>query len=75
VVAQALTDAAGVANITELAAPGGDEMFRISVTAEGPGAGRFSLTVVASAEFQGVAPHVNILLRERGSGMTASVMD
>jgi general secretion pathway protein K len=79
-VAQALTDAAGLADITEIAAPAGDEMFRIGVTAEGPAGARFSETVVASAEFQNAAPHVNILLRERGgavttSGMTVSVMD
>jgi general secretion pathway protein K len=70
VVARALTDAAGVADITGEAEQTADETFRISVTAQGAGSARYSIVAVASADFQNAAPDVNILLHERGSTVT-----
>jgi general secretion pathway protein K len=63
VVAQALTDAAGVAEdgaVQETAEP----LLRINVTAIGAGAARYSLLVIAAGAFQ------NILLREHGEALT-----
>lgn len=74
VVAQALTDAAGVADITQIAQSTPDQVLRINVTAEGRGSARYGLTVVASAEFQNAVPRVNILLRDRGEPMTVSTI-
>jgi general secretion pathway protein K len=72
VVARALTDAAGVADDTGGAQQTSDQVLRINVTALGKGAARYSLTVVASADFQNASPRVNILLRERDRGITNS---
>jgi general secretion pathway protein K len=71
VVARALTDAAGVADDIGSTQQTGDQLLRISVAAMGRGGARYSLVVVASADFQNRAPRVNILLRERGSGLAA----
>jgi general secretion pathway protein K len=70
VVAQALTDAAGVADVTDGQEQTADQMFRISVTAIGNSGARYSLVVVASADFQNRSPRVNIVLRERGGSVT-----
>jgi general secretion pathway protein K len=64
VVAQALADAAGVADDLGGAQQTPDEVLRISVTAIGSGGTRYAVVVVASADFQNTSPHVNILLRE-----------
>jgi general secretion pathway protein K len=72
VVARALTDAAGVADATAMSEPTADQVWRINVTAVGKGAARYSSVVVASADFQGPSPRVNILLRERGPQVTDS---
>lgn len=66
VVARALTDAAGVADDSLIVQPGTDATVRITATAIGRDAARYSLTVVAAADFQAVPPRVNILLRQRG---------
>jgi general secretion pathway protein K len=70
VVARALSDAAGAADITGEAEQTADETFRVSVTAQGAGSARYSIVAVASADFQNTTPHVNILLHERGSIVT-----
>jgi general secretion pathway protein K len=70
VVARALTDAAGVADDTGAAPQTADQLLRVSVSAVGRNGGRYSLVVVASADFQSRSPRVNILLRERGGGLT-----
>ena len=70
VVARALTDAAGVADDTVAAPQTADQLLRVSVSAVGRNGGRYSLVVVASADFQSRSPRVNILLRERGGGLT-----
>jgi general secretion pathway protein K len=71
-VARALTDAAGVADIAPTQDRTIDQTFRINVTAFGSGAARHSIVVVASANFQTAVPRVSILLHERGSPMTNS---
>jgi general secretion pathway protein K len=65
VVARALTDAAGVADVTEALPPTSDQVLRISATAVGSGSARYSIVVVASADLQSRSPRINILLRER----------
>jgi general secretion pathway protein K len=70
VVARALTDAAGVADVTETPEPTSDQVLRITVTAVGSGAARYSVVAVASADFQSTTPRVNILLRERVNSVT-----
>lgn len=70
VVARALTDAAGMADVTDGAEQTADQVIRLSATAQGSGSARYSLVVVASGDFQGASPHLNILLRERGSTET-----
>jgi general secretion pathway protein K len=72
VVAQALTDAAGVADVTEGEVQTADQMFRIFLTAVGPGGARYSTVVVASADFQNASPRVNVVLQEDGAPMTNS---
>jgi len=72
IVARALTDAAGVADVTEAGEQTADQMLRINVTAVGKGSARYSIEVVASADFQSASPRVNILSRERGTSMTRS---
>lgn len=74
VVARALADAAGVADVTTNAQPVPEQVLRITATAVGTGSARASLTVVASANFQNTVPRVNILLRERGAPMMDGVM-
>jgi len=68
-VARALVDALGVADDTGGAQQTADQVLRISVTALGKGSSRYSIVVVASADFQTASPRVNFLLRERGSPM------
>ena len=72
VVAQALTDAAGVADVTDTGGQTADQVFRISVTAHGNGSARYSMVVVASANFQNAVPQMNILLRERSTPLTTA---
>ena len=66
VVARALTDAAGVADDTVGSQQTADQVLRITVTAIGTGSARYAAEVVASADFQNAAPHVNILWHEHG---------
>jgi general secretion pathway protein K len=70
IVARALADAAGVADVAGEAQQLPVETVRIYVTAIGTGAARYSLAVVASADFQSASPRLNILLRQRGSSVT-----
>jgi general secretion pathway protein K len=72
VVARALRDATGVADLTGEAEQTAEEVFRISATARGTGTARYSIVTVATADFQSADPHVSILLRERGSAVTNS---
>jgi general secretion pathway protein K len=72
VVARALRDAVGVADLAGDAEQTAEEVFRISATARGTGTARYSIVTVATADFQNAAPHVNILLRERGSAVSDS---
>jgi general secretion pathway protein K len=69
-VARALTDAAGVADDSGAAQQAADPLLRITVTAIGRGAARYSLVAVVSGDFQNASPRVNILLRERGTSLT-----
>jgi general secretion pathway protein K len=64
VVARALTDAAGVVDVTGDSGQTADQVLRITVTAVGEGAARYGAVVVASADFQNKSPRVNILSRE-----------
>lgn len=64
-VAQALTDVAGVADDTATPLQANEAVLRISVVAFGPDHGRYAESVVATANFQTMPPRVNILLRER----------
>jgi general secretion pathway protein K len=70
VVARALTDAAGVADASGAAQQAADSLLRITVTAIGRGAARYSVVAVLSGDFQNSTPRVNILLRERGTALT-----
>ena len=70
VVAQALTDAAGVADDSADQQQAGDAVLRISATALGPGRRIYPLVAVVSADFQGRAPRLKILLHERGAPVT-----
>jgi general secretion pathway protein K len=70
VVARALSDSAGVADDAVAAPQTGDEMLRISATAVGRQSARYSIVVVASANFRNASPRVNILLRQRVSAVT-----
>lgn len=63
VVARALVDSAGVADDTGGSPQTADQVLRITVTAVGTGAARYTAVVVAAADFQNASPHVNILLR------------
>ncbi|WP_428488491.1 general secretion pathway protein GspK [Rhodopila sp.] len=66
VVARALTDSAGVADVTEGSQRiNGDAVLRIIATAVGTGNARYVLLAVASADFQNATPRINILLHER----------
>jgi len=65
VVSRALTDASGIADDTSGASTTFDDVLRIVATATGRDGARYSLLVVASANFQNAAPRVNILLRQR----------
>ena len=69
-VAQALTDAAGVADDIGEAQQTADEMLRLHVTAIGKNGSKYSVVVVASGNFQNASPRVNVLLRTR-SGLVA----
>jgi general secretion pathway protein K len=70
VVARALTDVAGVADDSGAAPQNADPLLRITVTAIGRGAARYSLVAVVSGDFQNATPRVNILLREHGTSLT-----
>ncbi len=75
VVARALADSAGVADLGgERQAVDDDAVLRISVTATGPGNARYVAVVVASADFQTPAPRIDILMRTLISQDTAVVM-
>ena len=79
VVARALSDASGVADDaatsqTAATARTGDEMLRIHATALGPQSSRYSIVVVASANFRNSSPRVNILLRQRVDAVTTQAM-
>jgi hypothetical protein len=45
-------------------------LLRITVTAIGRGAARYSVVAVVSGDFQNSTPRVNVLLRERGTALT-----
>jgi len=68
VVARALTDVAGVADETGIVQQSAADVVRITVTALGRDAARYTESVVASADFQNSAPRVNILLRQSVGG-------
>ena len=70
VVARALTDAAGVADTSGSAQQTADSLLRITVTAIGRGAARYSVVAVVSGDFQNSTPRVNVLLRERGMAVS-----
>ena len=70
IVARALVDAAGVADDATLEPQTGDQVLRISVTAVGHQSARYSMVVVASADFRNASPRVNILLRQRVNAVT-----
>jgi general secretion pathway protein K len=65
VVSRALTDASGVTDDTLGGQDAGDTVLRITATAAGREGARFSIVVVASADFLATPPRVNILLRQR----------
>jgi general secretion pathway protein K len=73
-VARALTDVAGVADASEAPQQTADSLLRITVTAIGHGAARYSLVAVVSGAFQSASPRVNILLRERGTSLTTGAV-
>jgi len=70
VVARALADSAGVADVTTEGQQTADQLLRISVDAVGNGAARYAMVVVAAGDFQNAPPRVDILLRSSGSRMT-----
>jgi general secretion pathway protein K len=77
IVARALTDTAGVADLTLGPQELDDEaVLRILVTAAGSGDARYAVVVIASADFQTATPRINILSRERvtreGAGMVVA---
>jgi general secretion pathway protein K len=74
VVARVLADAAGSADVAGVPQETTDPLLRITVTALGADATRYTLLVVASADFRNTAPRVNILLREHGSDVTTGVV-
>ena len=65
VVSSALRDISGAVDDTSNIQDTGDAVLRIAATAAAPDGARLSILVVASAEFQGASPQVNILLRQR----------
>jgi general secretion pathway protein K len=65
VVSRALTDAAGVAGGTAGALDSADQVLRITVTAIGQESARYGAMVVASADFHGKSPRVDVLFRQR----------
>jgi len=70
IVARALSDAAGAADAGAAEPRTGDAVLRISVTALGHQSARYSLVVVASADFHNASPRVNVLLRQRVNTVT-----
>ncbi|WP_428534840.1 general secretion pathway protein GspK [Rhodopila sp.] len=78
IVARALSDASGVADDAATsqatAARTADEMLRIHATALGPQSSRYSIVVVASANFRNASPRVNILLRQRVDAVSAQAV-
>jgi general secretion pathway protein K len=73
-VARALTDASGVADDTTGAQQTADQLLRINVTAMGQRAARYSLVVVASADFQNTPPRMNILLRQPSGALAGGAI-
>jgi general secretion pathway protein K len=74
VVARALADSSGVADDSGLGAQTADDLLRITVTAIGPGASRYSHEVVASADFQQLPASVKILWQGRGRPLATETM-
>jgi hypothetical protein len=73
VVALALTDAAGAAEDALAVQQSVVDVVRITATAVGHDAARYTETVVATADFQNTTPRVSILLRQRGGGVAPAV--
>jgi general secretion pathway protein K len=71
-VARALTDAAGFADDAGAGQQTAEPLLRVSVTAIGPGAARYSRVAVAAGDFQGSPPRVKILWQERGTPLTST---
>ena len=74
IVARALSDAAGTGDDDTATPQTGDEVLRISATAVGRQSARYSIMVVASADFRNASPRVNILLRDRVSAVTVQAV-
>lgn len=74
VVARALTDAAAVADDTGGGQQTAEALLRVSVTAIGPGAARYSRVAVAVGDFRSTSPRVKILWQERGTPLTSTAM-
>ncbi len=74
VVARALTDAAGVADPAGASQQTADSLLRVTATAFGRGAARYSVVAVVSGDFQNSTPRVNVLLRERGTTLTMNAV-
>jgi general secretion pathway protein K len=74
VVARALTDAAGVADDTGAGQQTAEALLRVSLTAVGPGAARYSRVAVAAGDFQSTSPRVKILWQERGTPLTSTAV-
>ena len=70
VVAEALTDAAGVADGITEAQQTADQMLRLDVTAIGRDAARYAIVVVAAGNFRSASPSVDIMMRKRASPLT-----
>ncbi|HTB42413.1 MAG TPA: hypothetical protein VK741_02215 [Acetobacteraceae bacterium] len=63
VVARALSDATGVGDVATVAIPDEDAVLRLTATAIGTGGARYTVQVVATADFASVSPAVQILSR------------
>jgi general secretion pathway protein K len=74
VVGRALMDAAAAGDDSGGAQQTADPVFRINLAAVGRRTARYSLVVVASADFQNGSPRVNVLLRERGGSLMQNVV-
>ena len=74
IVARALSDAAGTGDDDTSSPQTGDEVLRINATAIGRQSARYSIVVVASADFRNASPRMNILLRHRVSAVTVQAV-